>query len=86
MSIVAWIFLGLVAGFITSKVVSGDGRGPLMDMVLGVLGALVGGLMFHLVGQTILTGFNLRSVFVSVFGAVTVLAAYHALSGRRSRA
>lgn len=86
MSIIAWIFLGLVSGFIASKVVNGSGEGLFMDMVLGVIGAVVGGGAFHLLGETGVTGFNLRSVFVSVVGAVLVLVIYHALSGRRSRA
>ena len=86
MSIVAWIFLGLISGFIASKVVSGSGRGLIMDMALGVLGAFVGGLMFHLVGSTGVTGLNLWSVFVSVVGAASVLVVFHAVTGRRSRA
>jgi uncharacterized membrane protein YeaQ/YmgE (transglycosylase-associated protein family) len=57
-----------------------------MDMVLGVVGAIVGGAVFHLVGQTGVTGFNLWSLFVSVTGAVLVLVVYHAVSGRRSHA
>jgi uncharacterized membrane protein YeaQ/YmgE (transglycosylase-associated protein family) len=86
MSIIAWILLGLVSGFIASKVVNGSGRGILMDMALGVLGAFVGGVMFHLVGGTGVTGLNLWSVFVAVVGASAVLVVYHAVSGRRSRA
>jgi uncharacterized membrane protein YeaQ/YmgE (transglycosylase-associated protein family) len=86
MSIITWIFLGLISGFIASKVVDGRGRGLLMDMALGVLGAFVGGLMFHLVGRTGVTGLNLWSVFVSVIGAAAVLVVFHAVSGRRSRA
>jgi uncharacterized membrane protein YeaQ/YmgE (transglycosylase-associated protein family) len=86
MSIIAWILLGLISGFIASKVVNGSGEGLLTDMVLGVVGAIVGGGAFHMLGQTGVTGFNLWSVFVSVIGAVLVLVAYHALSGRRSHA
>lgn len=86
MSILAWILLGLIAGFIASKLVVGSGKGLVMDLVLGVVGAFVGGGLFHLVGRTGVTGFNLWSVFVSVIGAVVVLVAYHAVSGRRSAA
>ena len=86
MSIVAWILLGLVSGFIASKLVNGTGEGLLRDMVLGVVGAIVGGGVFHLAGQSGVTGFNVWSVFVSVIGAVVVLVIYHALSGRRARA
>jgi len=66
MSIIAWILLGLVAGFIASKLVSGSGKGLVVDMVLGVIGAFVGGGLFHLIGRSGVTGFNLWSVFVAV--------------------
>jgi uncharacterized membrane protein YeaQ/YmgE (transglycosylase-associated protein family) len=83
MSIIAWILLGLISGFIASKVVNGTGEGLILDMVLGVVGAFVGGAAFHLVGQVGVTGFNLWSVFVAVLGSIAVLAAYHAVRGRR---
>ena len=86
MSIIAWIGLGLISGFIASKVARGSGHDHFMDMALGVLGALVGGVMLHLVGRTGIAGFNLPGVFASALGAVTVLVVYHAVSGRRSRA
>lgn len=82
MSIVAWIVLGLVAGFIASKLVNGTGAGILTDLVLGVVGAFVGGGLFHFIGSAGVTGFNIWSLFVAVIGAVVVLAVYHALSGR----
>jgi uncharacterized membrane protein YeaQ/YmgE (transglycosylase-associated protein family) len=84
MSIVAWIILGVVAGFIGSKIVNGSGEGMIMDIVLGVVGALVGGFLFNVIGATGVTGFNIWSLFVAVVGAVVVLAIYHALT--RSRA
>ena len=84
MSILAWILLGLISGFIASKLVSGSGAGLVMDLVLGVVGAFIGGGLFHLIGHAGVTGFNLWSVFVSVIGAVVVLVTYHAISGRRS--
>jgi uncharacterized membrane protein YeaQ/YmgE (transglycosylase-associated protein family) len=84
MSIIAWILLGLISGFIASKVVNGSGKGVIMDMVLGVIGAFVGGGLFHLVGHVGVTGFNLWSVFVSVIGAIVVLVSYHALTGGRT--
>jgi uncharacterized membrane protein YeaQ/YmgE (transglycosylase-associated protein family) len=86
MSIITWIFLGLISGFIASKVVTGSGRGIFRDMVLGVLGAFVGGVMFQIIGRTGVTGFNLWSVFVSAIGAIAVLVVYHAISGHRGRA
>jgi len=86
MSIIAWILLGLVSGFLASKIVNGTGQGLFRDMVLGVVGAFVGGAAFHLIGRAGVTGFNFWSVFVSVMGSVLVLVAYHALRGRRVRA
>ena len=80
MSILAWIILGILSGFIASKVVSGSGRGVVVDMVLGVVGAFVGGATFQYLGQAGVTGFNIWSLFVSVIGAVLVLGAYRALS------
>jgi uncharacterized membrane protein YeaQ/YmgE (transglycosylase-associated protein family) len=84
MSIVAWILLGLVSGFIASKIVNKSGEGIVLDIVLGIVGALVGGLLFNLIGNYGVTGFNLWSIFVSVIGAIVVLAIYHALSRRRA--
>ena len=84
MGIIAWIVLGLVAGFIASKIVNRSGEGPLLDIVLGVVGALVGGFLFNIVGAAGVTGFNLWSILVAVAGAVVLLLAYHAIAGRRS--
>jgi uncharacterized membrane protein YeaQ/YmgE (transglycosylase-associated protein family) len=82
MSIIAWIVLGLIAGFIASKLYSGSGQGVLMDIVLGIVGAVVGGYLFTALGATGITGFNLYSMFVAVIGAVVLLAIYHAIMGR----
>jgi len=76
MSILAWIVLGLISGFIASKLVTGSGKGLLADLVLGVIGAFVGGATFNYFGNTGITGFNLWSVFVAVIGAVLVLVVY----------
>lgn len=84
MSIIAWIVLGLVAGFIGSKIVNKTGEGLVVDLILGIVGAVVGGFLFHLVGATGVTGFNIWSLLVSVVGAVVVLVIYHALTGRRA--
>jgi uncharacterized membrane protein YeaQ/YmgE (transglycosylase-associated protein family) len=84
MSIVGWILLGLIAGWIASKVVNKTGQGFLLDIVLGIVGAIVGGYLFALVGAEGITGFNLYSMVVAVIGAVIVLIGYHALSGRRA--
>ncbi|MBK5197693.1 MAG: GlsB/YeaQ/YmgE family stress response membrane protein [Methyloceanibacter sp.] len=82
MSILAWIVLGLIAGFIASKLYSGSGQGFLMDIVLGIVGAVVGGYLFTAIGATGITGFNLYSMFVAVIGAVVLLAIYHAIMSR----
>jgi uncharacterized membrane protein YeaQ/YmgE (transglycosylase-associated protein family) len=80
MTIVVWLLLGLISGFVASKLVDGGGKGLFMDLVLGVVGALAGGAFFHLMGQVGITGFNLWSLFVSTAGAVLVLVAYHTLA------
>ena len=82
MSIIAWIVLGLIAGFIASKLVSGSGQGLLMDIVLGIVGAVVGGYLFTALGATGITGFNLYSMFVAIVGAAVLLWLYHAIAGR----
>jgi uncharacterized membrane protein YeaQ/YmgE (transglycosylase-associated protein family) len=85
MSILAWIVLGLIAGFIGSKLVNKTGEGVILDIVLGVVGALVGGYLFSIFGAHGVTGLNLYSLFVAVIGAVVVLLVYHAVRGSRSR-
>ena len=85
MSIIAWLILGLIAGFIASKLVNRSGEGLVLDIVLGVVGALVGGFVFNALGGVGVTGFNLWSLFVAVIGAIIVLAIYHLLI-RRSAA
>lgn len=84
MSILAWIILGIVAGFIASKLINKTGSGLIMDLVLGVVGAVVGGWLFAQFGSAGVTGFNLYSLFVAVVGAVVVLLIYH-LVFRRGR-
>ncbi|EXI90263.1 MAG: Transglycosylase associated protein [Candidatus Accumulibacter regalis] len=80
MSLVAWIVLGLIAGFIASKMVSGTGQGAVMDIVLGVVGAVIGGWLFNTFGMAGVSGFNLYSLLVAVVGASVLLLVYHALS------
>jgi uncharacterized membrane protein YeaQ/YmgE (transglycosylase-associated protein family) len=84
MSVIGWIILGLIAGFIGSKIVNKSGSGMLMDIVLGVVGAIVGGVIFTFFGASGVTGLNIYSLVVAVIGAVVVLWLYHAFSGRRS--
>lgn len=82
MSIFGWIILGLIAGFIASKIVNKQGSGIILDIVLGVVGAVVGGWLFSLFGAEGVTGFNIYSMLVAVLGAVVVLWDYHAITGR----
>jgi uncharacterized membrane protein YeaQ/YmgE (transglycosylase-associated protein family) len=79
MSFLAWIVLGLVAGFIGSKLVNRRGEGILLDILLGVVGALIGGWLFRLFGAAGVNGLNVYSLFVAVVGSVVFLAGYHAL-------
>ncbi len=84
MGILAWLLLGLVAGFIGSKLVNKTGEGLILDIVLGVVGAFVGGFLFNMFGHAGVTGLNLYSLLVAVIGAVVVLVLYHMVF-RRSR-
>ncbi len=82
MSFLAWIVLGLIAGFIASKIVNRQGEGFLLDIVLGIVGAVVGGWLFGLLGAGGVSGVNLYSLLVAVVGAIVVLFTYHLI--RRS--
>lgn len=85
MTILGWIILGLIAGFIGSKVVTSEGQGCLTNIALGLVGAVVGGLMFQLIGGREIGGrFDLYSLFVATIGAIIVLVVYHAIMGRRT--
>jgi uncharacterized membrane protein YeaQ/YmgE (transglycosylase-associated protein family) len=79
MSILAWIVLGLIAGFVGSKIVNKRGEGLLMDIVLGVVGAIVGGWLAGFLGLGGVSGLNLYSLLVAVAGAIVVLLVYHAI-------
>ncbi len=82
MSIIGWLVLGLIAGFIGSKIINKRGEGVLLDIVLGIVGAVVGGFIFSAFGASGVTGFNIYSMLVAIVGAVVVLWAYHAIRGR----
>jgi uncharacterized membrane protein YeaQ/YmgE (transglycosylase-associated protein family) len=83
MSFIAWIVLGLVAGFIGSKIVNRSGEGIVRDVLLGIVGAIIGGYLFNLFGAAGVTGLNLYSVLVAVVGAIVFLVVYHVLFRRR---
>ena len=82
MGFIAWIILGLIAGFIGSKIVNKSGQGFLRDIALGVFGAVVGGVIFSALGLGGVTGLNIWSMIVAVVGAVVVLWVYHQMTGR----
>jgi len=79
MSFLAWIVLGLISGFIASKIVNKHGEGFFLDIILGIVGAVAGGWIFTALGGHGVTGVNLYSIFVAVIGAIIVLALYHAM-------
>ncbi|MGO9683838.1 MAG: GlsB/YeaQ/YmgE family stress response membrane protein [Beijerinckiaceae bacterium] len=83
MGIISWLILGLVAGFIGSKIVNKSGEGLWLDIALGIVGAIVGGVLFSALGMQGITGLNIWSMIVAIVGAVVVLFGYHAVAGRR---
>ena len=82
MSILSWVVLGLIAGFIGSKLVNKTGEGFFLDIALGIVGAVIGGWLFSLFGMHGVTGVNLYSLIVAVVGAVIFLVVYHAIRRR----
>jgi uncharacterized membrane protein YeaQ/YmgE (transglycosylase-associated protein family) len=82
MSLLAWMLLGIVAGYLASRLVSGSGDGLVLDLVLGILGAVAGGWLFNRFGLAGVAGLNVYSLIVAIVGAGLLLIGYHAL--RRS--
>ena len=83
MSILSWAVLGLIAGLIGSKIVGTGGQGLWLDIMLGVVGAIVGGLVFNILGAAGVTGLNIYSMIVAIVGSVLVLSVYHAFVEHR---
>jgi uncharacterized membrane protein YeaQ/YmgE (transglycosylase-associated protein family) len=83
MSIIGWIILGLIAGYIGSRIVDKEGKGLWLNLALGIVGAIVGGLIFSALGFSGVTGVDLYSMIVAIIGSVVVLWVYHATAGRR---
>jgi uncharacterized membrane protein YeaQ/YmgE (transglycosylase-associated protein family) len=83
MSIISWIILGLIAGFVGAKIVNREGQGFWLDIALGIIGALVGGFLFSLFGASGVTGLNIYSMIVAIIGSILVLLIYNAVAGRR---
>ena len=82
MTILGWLILGLISGFIASKIVNNTGQGVLLDILLGVVGAFVGGWLFNTFGSAGVTGFNIYSRVVATIGAIVILLIYHAVARR----
>jgi uncharacterized membrane protein YeaQ/YmgE (transglycosylase-associated protein family) len=82
--VIAWILVGLIGGYLASRVVNKTGEGMLRDIVLGIVGGIIGGFIFRALGGHGVTGFNLWSILVAFVGGIVVLLLYHAVAGRRS--
>ena len=78
MSIPTWIILGLIFGFIASKIVNKGREGVLPNIVLGMVGALFGDWIFAAIGHSTVRGANLYSIIISAVGAILILVVYHA--------
>ncbi|MDE2489065.1 MAG: GlsB/YeaQ/YmgE family stress response membrane protein [Alphaproteobacteria bacterium] len=83
MSLIAWLIVGLIAGWLASMVVNRRGEGAILDILLGVVGAFVGGYLFRYFGHAGVNGINLHSILVAGVGAILVLVIYHAIFRRR---
>jgi uncharacterized membrane protein YeaQ/YmgE (transglycosylase-associated protein family) len=84
MSLIAFLILGLVAGWLAGMFMKGGGYGIIGDMVVGVLGAFIGGWLFSMLFGWDVTGFNLPSVLIAFVGACLLIAIYRAFAGRRA--
>jgi uncharacterized membrane protein YeaQ/YmgE (transglycosylase-associated protein family) len=85
MSIIGWIVLGAIAGWLASIVAGRNAQmGLLANIIAGIIGALVGGFVFSMFGGAGVTGFNIYSLLVAFIGAVVVLLIWNAISGRRT--
>lgn len=83
MNIIAWVIFGALAGWIASKVMNTDAeQGAIANIIVGIIGAFVGGILMQVLGQSGVDGFNVRSFLVAIVGAVLLLAAYKALRKR----
>jgi len=79
MGVIGWIVLGLIAGYIASTLVNTQGQGLAFNILLGIVGAVLGGWLFNAIGATGVTGFNIWSLLVAVVGAVVLLVVWHAI-------
>lgn len=86
MGVIGWIVLGLIAGYFASTLVNKRGEGLAFDILLGIIGAVIGGWIFQAAGAAGVTGFNLWSLLVAVVGAVVFLVVWHAIRRSTSHA
>jgi len=77
MSLFVWIVLGLISGFVASHLVNRRGEGMLLDIMLGIVGAILGGWLFHWFGHEGVNGLNVHSFFVAIVGAIVFLVVVH---------
>ena len=82
MTVLAWMALGLIVGLVASNITKSSGQGMLIDLVLGIVGAVAGGYLFTAIEVAGITGFDLYRALVAIVGAVVVLCIYHGVSGR----
>lgn len=83
MGILSWIIFGALAGWIASMIMKTDAeQGALMNIIVGIIGAFIGGFVMSLFGEAGVTGFNLRSFLVAIAGACVALALYRTMAGR----
>ncbi len=86
MSIISWILVGLVAGWIANMIMSSGAGGLLADLIIGIVGALVGGFLAGiLLGGDYISGFNFTTLIVAIIGAIVVIALYRLITGQRVR-
>ena len=83
MSIIAWIVLGLLAGWIASMIMGSGGYGVVGDIIVGIIGALIGGFITGPLFGIDVSGFNVTSLIVAVVGAIILIAIYRAVAGTR---
>ena len=85
-SIIVWIIVGAIGGWLASQVVRGSGLGLGGDIVVGIVGGIIGGLIVSALGGSGVTGLNLWSIIVAFIGAVVLLLLVRAFTGGRTRA
>lgn len=83
MGILSWIIVGALAGWIAGLILKGSGNGFFMNIIIGIVGAFIGGLVMNLFGSVGVTGFNLWSILVATVGAIILLAIVNLVRRRK---